>query len=88
MTRAQADRQLYRQAIRCRLERQPNLTLFQQAVDDILIEGDRVTQVAVKTGRELGNVVEVVSGLNEGDRVEFNVEQGQKGLQATNVVRV
>src|SRR3970040_1028808 len=37
-TRAQADRSLYRQAIRGRLENHPNLTLFQQAVDDILLE--------------------------------------------------
>lgn len=41
-TRAQADRLLYKQAIRSRLENQPNLWLFQQAVDDLLIEGDRV----------------------------------------------
>lgn len=51
-TRAQADRVLYRQAIRTRLENQPNLSLFQQAVDDLLLEGDRVagavTQLGVK----------------------------------------
>src|ERR1043165_6919778 len=41
-TRAQADRLLYKQAIRSRLENQPNLTLFQQAVDDLILEGDRV----------------------------------------------
>src|SRR5437868_14124866 len=41
-TRAQADRVLYRQAIRQRLESQPNLLLFQQAVDDVLVEGERV----------------------------------------------
>src|SRR5262245_64209577 len=41
-TRAQADRVLYKQSIRRRLENQPGLTLFQQAVDDILVEGDRV----------------------------------------------
>src|SRR5687768_8477761 len=40
-TRAQADRTLYKAAIRRRLETQPNLTLFQQAVDDLLIVGDR-----------------------------------------------
>src|SRR4030088_1456504 len=40
-TRVQADRLLYKQAIRTRLECQPNLTLFQQAVDDILLEGGR-----------------------------------------------
>src|ERR1044072_178506 len=40
-TRAQADRVLYRAAIRRRLENEPNLTLFQQPVDDLTIEGDR-----------------------------------------------
>src|SRR5215468_1939036 len=39
-TRAQADRLLYKQAIRGRLETQPNLTLFQQGVDDLTLEGD------------------------------------------------
>jgi len=51
-TRAQADRILYKQAIRSRLENQPNLWLFQQAVDDLLVEGDKVvgavTQVGIK----------------------------------------
>jgi tRNA uridine 5-carboxymethylaminomethyl modification enzyme len=41
-TRAQADRVLYKPAIRRRLENQPNLSLFQQAVDDLTLEGDRV----------------------------------------------
>src|SRR6188768_788660 len=41
-TRAQADRVLYRAAIRGRLEGQPNLWLFQAAVDDLIVEGDRV----------------------------------------------
>ncbi|HZV53923.1 MAG TPA: tRNA uridine-5-carboxymethylaminomethyl(34) synthesis enzyme MnmG [Rhodocyclaceae bacterium] len=49
-TRAQADRQLYKQAIRTRLENQPNLTLFQQAADDLTIEGDRVTGVVTRLG--------------------------------------
>src|SRR3954466_111843 len=39
-TRAQADRLLYKQAIRARLENQPNLTLFQQGVDDLTLDGD------------------------------------------------
>jgi tRNA uridine 5-carboxymethylaminomethyl modification enzyme len=51
-TRAQADRVLYKAAIRSRLENQPNLWLFQQAVDDLMVEGDRVigavTQVGLK----------------------------------------
>ena len=49
-TRAQADRVLYKQAIRSRLEAQPNLTIFQQAVDDLTIEGDRVTGVVTQLG--------------------------------------
>jgi len=49
-TRAQADRVLYKRAIRRRLENQPNLTLFQQAVDDLLLDGDRVTGVVTQIG--------------------------------------
>ncbi len=53
-TRAQADRVLYKQAIRSRLENQPNLTLFQQAVDDLTLDGDgagaRVTGVVTQIG--------------------------------------
>jgi tRNA uridine 5-carboxymethylaminomethyl modification enzyme len=49
-TRAQADRQLYRQAVRHRLENQPNLTLFQQAADDLILSGDRVTGVVTQLG--------------------------------------
>jgi len=58
-TRAQADRALYREAIRSRLENQPNLTLFQQAADDIVVSGDRVTGVMTQLGVhfEAGTVV-------------------------------
>src|SRR5258705_5379775 len=49
-TRAQADRVLYRQAIRRRLENQPNLSLFQQAVDDIEVVGDRAVGVVTQLG--------------------------------------
>src|SRR5436305_5035485 len=49
-TRAQADRLLYKQAIRTRLENQPNLTLFQQAVDDLTFDGDRITGVVTQIG--------------------------------------
>src|SRR5260221_3356332 len=51
-TRAQADRVLYRQAIRRRLESEPNLRLFQQAVDDVLVEGGRVVGVRTQLGVE------------------------------------
>ena len=49
-TRAQADRVLYRQAIRDRLESQANLTLFQQAVDDLILDGDRVVGAVTQLG--------------------------------------
>ena len=49
-TRAQADRVLYRKAIRVRLENQPNLMLFQQAVDDLMVEGDRVVGARTQAG--------------------------------------
>lgn len=49
-TRAQADRLLYKQAIRSRLENQPNLWLFQQAVEDLTVQGDKVTGVVTQTG--------------------------------------
>jgi tRNA uridine 5-carboxymethylaminomethyl modification enzyme len=49
-TRAQADRVLYRAAIRQRLENQANLWLFQQAVDDLLVEGDRVVGAVTQLG--------------------------------------
>ncbi|MDO9226121.1 MAG: tRNA uridine-5-carboxymethylaminomethyl(34) synthesis enzyme MnmG [Pseudomonadota bacterium] len=51
-TRAQADRHLYKQAIRSRLENQANLVLFQQAVDDLILRGDRVTGVRTQLGVE------------------------------------
>jgi len=49
-TRAQADRVLYRNAIRGRLENQPRLRIFQQAVDDLLIENERVIGVVTQVG--------------------------------------
>jgi tRNA uridine 5-carboxymethylaminomethyl modification enzyme len=49
-TRAQADRILYKKAIRSRLENQPNLWLFQQAVDDLMVEGDRVVGAVTQVG--------------------------------------
>lgn len=49
-TRAQADRVLYRQAVRTALENQPNLTIFQQAVDDLIFENDRVVGAVTQMG--------------------------------------
>ena len=49
-TRAQADRVLYKQAIRTRLENQPNLTIFAQACDDLIVEGDRIAGAVTQLG--------------------------------------
>ncbi|MEO3690428.1 tRNA uridine-5-carboxymethylaminomethyl(34) synthesis enzyme MnmG [Roseateles paludis] len=49
-TRAQADRILYKAAVRRMLENQPNLQLFQQAVDDLMVEGDRVVGALTQAG--------------------------------------
>src|ERR1017187_8857540 len=49
-TRAQADRQLYRQAIRCTLENQPCLSLFQQEASDLQLDGERVRGVVTVSG--------------------------------------
>src|SRR5436309_8909900 len=60
-TRAQADRVLYKAAIRSRLENQPNLTLFQQAVDDLLLEGDRIAGVVTELGVRFSSRVVVLT---------------------------
>ncbi|HWI83532.1 tRNA uridine-5-carboxymethylaminomethyl(34) synthesis enzyme MnmG [Ramlibacter sp.] len=62
-TRAQADRVLYKAAIRRRLENQPNLMLFQQAVDDLMVEGDRVVGAVTQAGiRFRGRAVVLTAG--------------------------
>jgi tRNA uridine 5-carboxymethylaminomethyl modification enzyme len=62
-TRAQADRILYKQAIRSRLENQPNLWLFQQAVDDLMVEGDRVVGAVTQVGIQFrGRAVVLTAG--------------------------
>jgi tRNA uridine 5-carboxymethylaminomethyl modification enzyme len=62
-TRAQADRVLYKAAIRRRLENQPNLMLFQQAVDDLMVEGDRVVGAVTQAGiRFRGRTVVLTAG--------------------------
>ena len=62
-TRAQADRGLYRQAMRSRLESQPNLSLFQQPVDDLLLEGSKVCGAVTQSGiRFSGSTVVLTAG--------------------------
>jgi len=86
-TRAQADRMLYRSAIRTRLEGQPNLTLFQQAVDDILLEGNRACGVVTQLGiRFRGRTVVLTAGTFLAGRVHVglkNYEAGRAGDPAS-----
>jgi len=79
-TRAQADRVLYRAAIRRRLERQPNLTLFQQAVDDILLDGDRAVGVLTQLGiRFHGRTVVLTAGTFLSGLVHVGLKSYQAG---------
>jgi tRNA uridine 5-carboxymethylaminomethyl modification enzyme len=75
-TRAQADRVLYRQAIRRRLERQANLTLFQQAADDIVVEGQRVAAVVTQLGiRFRARTVVLTAGTFLSGRIHVGLSQ-------------
>ncbi|PKO63491.1 MAG: tRNA uridine-5-carboxymethylaminomethyl(34) synthesis enzyme MnmG, partial [Betaproteobacteria bacterium HGW-Betaproteobacteria-17] len=79
-TRAQADRVLYKAAIRQRLENQPNLTLFQQAVDDLLLDGDRVVGVKTQLGIVFsGRAVVLTAGTFLGGLVHVGLENFQAG---------
>ena len=78
-TRAQADRALYKQAIRGRLENQPNLWLFQQAVDDLLVEGDRVCGVVTQLGLRFAAKTVV---LTTGTFLAGLIHIGQSNYQA------
>src|SRR6186713_2116875 len=79
-TRAQADRVLYRQAIRGRLENQPNLTLFQQAVDDILLEGDRVVGAVTQIGiRFRARAVVLTAGTFLDGRIHVGLQNHSGG---------
>ena len=79
-TRAQADRALYRQAIRRRLENQPNLSVFQQAVDDIEVEGDRVIGVVTQLGlRFRARTVVLTAGTFLAGRIHVGLENYEAG---------
>jgi len=79
-TRAQADRVLYRGAIRTRLENQPNLSLFQQAVDDVLIEADRVVGIATQLGvRIYARTVVLTTGTFLGGLVHVGMQKYRAG---------
>ena len=79
-TRCQADRQLYRQAIRHSLENQPNLTLFQQAVDDLVVDAERVTGVVTGMGlRFSADTVVLTVGTFLGGRIHIGLSSYQGG---------
>ncbi len=78
-TRAQADRMLYKQAIRTMLENQPNLWLFQQAVDDLLVEQDKVVGVVTQLGLRFSAKTVV---LTAGTFLAGLIHVGQANYQA------
>ena len=79
-TRAQADRILYKAAIRRRLENQPNLWLFQQAVDDVVIENDRVVGVVTQIGlRFNAKTVVLTAGTFLGGLVHVGLQNYSAG---------
>jgi len=79
-TRAQADRVLYRAAIRRRLESQPSLWLFQQAVDDLWLEGDRVAGAVTQSGiRFAGRTVVLTAGTFLDGRIHVGLENHAAG---------
>ncbi len=79
-TRAQADRVLYKAAIRRRLENQPNLTLFQQAVDDLVLDGDRVAGVKTQLGIEFaGRAVVLTTGTFLSGLIHVGLENHPAG---------
>ncbi len=79
-TRAQADRVLYRAAIRRRLENQPGLWLFQQAVDDLMLEGGRVVGAVTQAGvRFRGRAVVLTAGTFLDGRIHVGLQNYSAG---------
>ena len=79
-TRAQADRVRYKAAIRAMLENQPNLTIFQQGVDDLIIEGDRVTGAVTQMGlRFSAKTVVVTAGTFLAGKIHIGLENHAAG---------
>jgi len=79
-TRAQADRVLYKAAIRHRLENQPNLWLFQQAVDDLMLDGDRVVGAVTQVGIQFrGRAVVLTAGTFLDGRIHVGLQNYSAG---------
>jgi len=79
-TRAQADRALYKQAVRTLLSELPNLTIFQQAVDDLIVDGTRVTGVVTQMGLKFrARAVVLTTGTFLGGRIHIGLTNYQGG---------
>tara|TARA_B100000676_G_scaffold83430_1_gene83545 strand:- start:1108 stop:3003 length:1896 start_codon:yes stop_codon:yes gene_type:complete len=79
-TRAQADRVRYKAAIRATLENQPNLTLFQQAVDDLIVENGRCVGVVTNMGlRFMADAVVLTAGTFLGGVIHIGLDNHQGG---------
>ncbi|MFN5048410.1 tRNA uridine-5-carboxymethylaminomethyl(34) synthesis enzyme MnmG [Roseateles sp.] len=79
-TRAQADRVLYKAAIRHRLENQPNLMLFQQSVDDLMVEGDKVVGAVTQSGiRFRSRAVVLTAGTFLDGRIHIGLQNYSAG---------
>ncbi|MCI5106172.1 MAG: tRNA uridine-5-carboxymethylaminomethyl(34) synthesis enzyme MnmG [Pseudomonadales bacterium] len=79
-TRAQADRVLYKAAIREILENQPNLSLFQQSVDDLIIENDRVAGVVTQMGLKIRAArVVLTTGTFLGGKIHIGMQNSSGG---------
>jgi len=79
-TRAQADRVIYRQAVRSRLENQNLLWIFQQAVDDLILQGDRTTGVITQSGLHFAaDAVVLTAGTFLSGRVHIGLQNYQAG---------
>lgn len=79
-TRAQADRVLYKQAIRSILENQQGLSIFQQAVDDLIVENDRVSGVVTQAGiRFLAPSVVITTGTFLGGVIHIGLQNHSGG---------
>jgi tRNA uridine 5-carboxymethylaminomethyl modification enzyme len=79
-TRAQADRSLYRKAIRGVLENQPNLSLFQQTVADLIVEGDKVVGVKTQMGLDfMSRAIVLTTGTFLGGKIHIGLENYSGG---------
>lgn len=79
-TRAQADRVLYKAAVREALEAQPNLDIFQQAAEDLIVENERVTGVVTQMGLKFrAQAVVLTVGTFLGGRIHIGLENYQGG---------